>query len=244
MSAINTVAVYKAKRPPDKEYQFGYGKIEALVGLFQSVFIAFSSFYLLKEAAIHFFSPEKLSYHIGASIVMIFSIILTSVLLIFQNHVIKKTKSLAVTADMLHYKTDIIVNIGVIISFFISTSFNFFVLDALMGACIAFYIFFASFEVIKSSTNVLIDKKLSSQFLKEIQKIVLEHNEVLGIHDIKSRSGGYKKFIQFHLELKPSLTLEEAHAISDEVEELILNKFSDSEVLIHLDPFGYDKKNL
>ena len=74
--------------------------------------------------------------------------------------------------------------------------------------------------------------------MSEIRAIAQEHSGVLGIHDLKTRSSGQSMFIQMHLDLDGSLTLEKAHHIAQQVAMEIYEKFPSSEVIIHQDPIG------
>lgn len=113
-SFVNLLAVRHALSPADREHRFGHGKAEALAGLGQAAFIAGSAAFLLLEAARRFVNPVPLeSYGIGIA-VMVFSIAATLLLLAFQRHVIRKTGSVAISADSLHYRTDLLVNGSVI----------------------------------------------------------------------------------------------------------------------------------
>ena len=84
------------------------------------------------------------------------------------------------------------------------------------------------------------DKEFSKEDRQRIIEIVLKHSLVNNIHDLRTRKSGSKNFIQFHLELPANISLLTAHEISDEVEELLLYNFPDSEIIIHQDPEGID----
>ena len=115
-SLINLFAVRHAITPADKEHRFGHGKAEALSGLAQAAFIAGSAGFLLLESGRRLIDPVPLeSYGLGL-VIMTFSIILTLALMSFQRYVILKTDSTAIKADALHYRTDFLVNVSVIIA--------------------------------------------------------------------------------------------------------------------------------
>jgi ferrous-iron efflux pump FieF len=234
-SIINLVAVRHALTPADKEHRFGHGKAEALAGLSQSLFIAGSAGFLLFEAAERIINPVAVeSVQLGI-VVMVISIVATLGLLSFQQHVIRKTKSTAIRADALHYRTDLLVNGSVIIAL-ILVSLGWPGFDGVFAAVIGAYILYSAREIIITSYDHLMDRELPDEDRDSIKALVLEHPSVRGMHDLRSRHSGTMTFIQLHLELDDDLSLMAAHKISDEVEARILSVFPGSEIIIHIDP--------
>ncbi|MDC3263987.1 cation diffusion facilitator family transporter [Porticoccaceae bacterium] len=234
-SIINLVAVRHALTPADKEHRFGHGKAEALAGLSQSLFIAGSAGFLLFEAAERIINPVAVeSVQLGI-VVMVISIVATLGLLSFQQHVIRKTKSTAIRADALHYRTDLLVNGSVIIAL-ILVSLGWPGFDGVFAAVIGAYILYSAREIIITSYDHLMDRELPDEDRDSIKALVLAHPSVRGMHDLRSRHSGTMTFIQLHLELDDDLSLMAAHKISDEVEARILSVFPGSEIIIHIDP--------
>lgn len=237
-SLFNIIIIRQALKPADNEHRFGHGKLEAIAGLAQSAFISGSAIWLLVEVANQLVEPIKLNHSFAGNVVMIISVILTTVLVLFQRYVVKKTKSVAIKADSVHYEGDLFSNIAVLISFNLASIYHFERLDVIVGGAIAIYILINAFMIAKKSLDILMDHELPEKDREKIVKIVLSHDNVLGFHDLRTRTTGRQDFVQLHLDLEPSLTLEEAHRISDSVESSIINAFPNAEVLIHQDPFG------
>jgi ferrous-iron efflux pump FieF len=234
-SLINLIAVRHALTPADKEHRFGHGKAEALAGLSQAMFIAGSAGFLLLEAGRRIISPIAIEAAGMGMLVMIFSVVMTLVLLAFQNYVIRKTNSTAIRADALHYRTDLLVNGSVILALWLSVE-GWAGFDGLFGCAIAAYILYSAWEIIKVSYDQLMDRELPDDQRADITTLVLEHKNVRGMHDLRSRHAGTVTFIQFHLELDDDLSLLQAHRVSDEVELRLLEIFPGSEIIIHIDP--------
>ncbi|MDX8381993.1 MAG: cation diffusion facilitator family transporter [Ghiorsea sp.] len=236
-SLITLFAVHHALQPADREHRFGHGKAEALAGLGQSMFIAGSAVFLLLEAINRLVHPKALDVIDVGVAVMLLSIVLTLLLIVFQNHVVKQTGSTAIKADSVHYKTDLLVNVGVIIAL-VLTSQGWIGFDPLFAIGIAVYILYSAWEIASTSIHELMDSELSDEERADIKSIVLKHKDVKGLHDLRTRKSGTTYFIQFHLELDPQLNLYQAHEISDEVEAQLYVKWTDSEIIIHEDPHG------
>lgn len=236
IASISTmIAVHHAIRPADSEHRFGHGKIEALSALAQSGVIALSVLFVLYEALERLFHPSPLHDPWVGIWTMLFSIGLLSALLVFQNRVIFKTKSIAITADAMHYKADLFLNLGVLISLFLSYFISLDWIDALVGAAIALYILYPSWEISKKAFDILVDRELPDATRQQILDCVSSHPEVFGCHNLKTCSFGNGEFIQIDLEMDGTLLLSEVHRISLEVEKNLLHLFPHAQIVIHQD---------
>ncbi|HLD95170.1 MAG TPA: cation diffusion facilitator family transporter [Alphaproteobacteria bacterium] len=239
-SIVNFVVVRQALKPADENHRFGHGKAEALAGLAQSMFITGSAFWLLIEVINRLTVPHAMVFNPFGNWVMIGATFLTLMLVLYQRYVIKKTNSLVIKADCLHYKTDILTNLGVLLSLNLSTRFQIARLDAFIGGAIALYILWTSYEIIKSSLSVLMDEELPDAPRNEIEAIVSSHEGVMGFHDLRTRSAGQYLFIQLHLDIDATLTLKRAHKIAQEVEDSLKEHFPEAQVIIHQDPYPHE----
>lgn len=235
-SILNFFVVRQALKPADKEHRFGHGKAEAIGGLAQATFIAGSAVWLCIEVIHRLIAPHPLQSAVVGSVIMVIASVLTLALILFQRYVVRETNSLAIKADSLHYQTDLLTNIAVLISLNISYIFGWAWLDAIAGAVIAVYILITSYEIGMQSLNVLMDRELSDETREKIIQIAISHAQVLGVHELRTRSAGQLEFIQMHLDLNKDLSLFTAHQIADEVELAIRAAFPHSEVIIHQDP--------
>src|SRR5271167_2492952 len=124
-SLVNLVAVRHAMSPADREHRFGHGKAEPLAVLGQSAFITGSAMLLLAEAVRRLIWPVPIENPPAGIAVMVFSIIVTIGLVSYQRYVVRRTGSIAVTADELHYRSDVVLNIGVIFALVLGSIFDF-----------------------------------------------------------------------------------------------------------------------
>jgi ferrous-iron efflux pump FieF len=234
-SLINLLAVRHALTPADREHRFGHGKAEALAGLGQAAFIAGSAGFLLLESARRFANPVALdTYGLGVA-VMVFSMAATLGLLWYQRRVIRQTGSTAISADALHYRTDLLVNGSVIVALWLSVK-GWPGFDPLFAVAIALYILYSAWEIVTQASDHLMDRELPDEEREQIKAIARSHPEVRGMHDLRSRRSGIDTFIQMHLELDDELRLLRAHTISDEVEQRLQQAYPTAEIIIHIDP--------
>lgn len=237
-SVVTLVAVSHALVPADREHRFGHGKAEAIAALGQSAFIAGSALFLFFESGNRLLRPQTVEYGHLAISVMAISILLTLGLVSFQNYVVARTKSVAIGADSAHYKADLLVNVGIISSLILTTQLGIPIADPLIAIGVAVYILYTARKIAITALDALMDRELSEYDRQRITTIVRTHAEVRGLHDLRTRMAGTQPFIQLHLELPGAMTLDDAHIISDQVEEQLLKEFPGAEVIIHQDPEG------
>jgi ferrous-iron efflux pump FieF len=237
-SLVNLIAIRQAIQPPDKEHRFGHGKAEPLAGLAQAGFVVGSAGFLLVHAGERLVRPAPISNTEVGYAVMVVSIVLTLGLVLYQRFVVRRTGSVAISADSLHYSVDLLTNMTVIGGLVLSTQFGWLWADPLIAMAIGVFILHSAWQILKQSLNLLMDRELPDEDRERIRRIARAHPEVIDIHDLRTRSSGTHLFIQFHLELDGNMTLLEAHTISDQVMRELERAFPDAEVLIHEDPHG------
>lgn len=235
-SIINMIAVYHALKPADAEHRFGHGKAESLAALGQALFIGASSLWLLYEAKDRFLMNEPIESTQTGLVVMIIAIVITLFLVAYQRHVVKKTKSSAIQADMLHYKSDLLINTAVIISLICADFFHVELIDPIFGLLIGLYILWTAWQITSHAFNVLMDRELDDEERKKILSIIHNHPEVLGVKDLRTRSSGLHQFFQLRLIMKSTLSLQKADLVADEVEEEVIKAYPKSQVMIRIVP--------
>jgi len=240
-SLINLFAVRTALVPPDREHRFGHGKAEPLAAMGQSAFIAGSAAFLLVEAGNRLFNPTTVQNSVFGIAVMAVSIVATISLVTFQRYVVRRTRSVAIKADSLHYFSDLLVNCAVIVALILWRQFGWTFVDPLFAGAIGIYILFTAWQIAQGAFDLLMDRELPDAARRRIRDIALANKAVRDLHDLRTRSSGQSTFIQFHLELDGDMPLSRAHQVSDEVEAAILVAFPGAEVIIHQDPEGLEE---
>jgi len=240
-SLLNLFAVRQALKPPSRKFRFGHGKAEAIASLGQALFISGSAVYLLIEAGKRLVDPQPLPHGAVAIGVMIVAIVLTVGLVAFQRFVVRRTASLAVRGDSVHYTSDVLVNLGVIIAVLAVQATGQLWIDSAVGGVIALFILWSARTIARDAILMLMDREMSEADRRRIRQIALAHPEVGALHDMRTRMSGPTAFIQMHLEMDGDMTLRQAHHIADEVEADIMKVFPNAEVLVHEDPEGEEE---
>jgi ferrous-iron efflux pump FieF len=241
VSIMNLVAVHYSLQPADQEHRFGHNKIEDIAVFLQSGFFAASGVFLIYASLVNFFNGDVATRSGEGIEILFFSLIVTVVIVTTQRYVMKFTKSNVIAADSMHYFVDLISNICAIIGIFIVTYWHLNIFDNITAILIAFYIIFNAIKMFKDAFNNLMDHEMSKENRKIIIDIIANNKKVLGFHDLKTRNAGIKSFIQIHLELDKNMTINQAHTIAIEIENEIVKKFPNAEVIIHQDPEGVEE---
>ncbi|NUW68758.1 CDF family cation-efflux transporter FieF [Vibrio coralliilyticus] len=236
-SLVNLFVVRYSLQPADREHTFGHGKAESLAALAQAMFISGSAVFLILNGIERFFRPHELQSPEYGVYVSMFAIVVTFVLVQFQKHVVRKTGSQAIAADSLHYQSDLYMNAAIMLALGLSW-FGVTQADAVFAVGIGLYILYSAVQMVREAIQTLLDRKLPDEELEAIKVCCLSVDGVLGVHQLRTRMSGPTRFIQLHLELEDQIPLIEAHRISDQVENQLLELFPHADVLIHQDPYS------
>jgi ferrous-iron efflux pump FieF len=140
---------------------------------------------------------------------------------------------LAISADSIHYRGDILVNLAVIAALLSSRWFDNTFIDPLFGATIAIYIVYSAWQIVSGALDMLMDRELPPEDRQRIRELVLAHSDVMDVHDLRMRRSGQTVFIQVHLELNSKTQLMQSHTIADAVEAELRAAFDGAEVIFH-----------
>lgn len=238
------IGVRYAQQPPDREHRFGHGKAEALAALLQAVFLAGAAVALVGEAIRRLVSPRPLTeLEIGLAMVAI-SLAAVSALVCFQGYVVRRTESHAIAADRTHYSSDILVNLGVLAALGVTKLTGFDAADPLFGAAIALYMLWNASRIARNAAAVLLDRELPDEDRQRIKEVALAQTGARGLHDLRTRDAGDRRFAEFHLEVDGELTVEQAHRIADAVEQAVGAALPGAKVIVHQEPAGIHDERL
>src|SRR5206468_2187770 len=237
-SLIVLLAVRIAAQPADHEHRFGHGKAEALAALVQVILISFSAMFIAFRATqrlINGAQTEAAELGIGVSIV---AMVLTIALINYQRHVVKRTGSLAIGTDRLHYSSDLMLNGSVILALALDQLAGLPGADAVFGLLIALWLLWGAWSASSHVLNQLMDREWPDELRERFLAAAKEYPELAGLHDFRTRTSGTHHFAQFHVWVPAEWTVQEAHDRLDAIEEELQRRFPNTEILIHVDPEG------
>jgi ferrous-iron efflux pump FieF len=237
-SLIVLLAVRIAAQPADYEHRFGHGKAEALAALVQVILISFSAMFIAFRSVQRLLSGAQTAeaeLGIGVSVI---ALILTLGLITYQRHVVKRTGSLAIGTDRLHYSSDLLLNGSVIVALALDQLLGLTGADAIFGLLIAAWLLWGAWSSSSHALNQLMDREWPNEQREEFLAATKEYPELAGLHDFRTRTSGTHNFVQFHVWVPAEWTVQQAHDRLDAVEEALQTRFPNTEILIHVDPEG------
>lgn len=239
IASLATLAgVWVAAQPSDDNHRFGHGKAEALAAMFQVVVISLSALGIAARAVEQFVAggrTQAAGEGIGVSVIAIAA---TLALLGWQRHVIRRTGSLAIRTDHLHYQSDLLLNLAVIAALALDQYGGIDGADPLLGLGIAAWLGWNAWGASQQAVEQLMDREWPEDKKERFLEVVARHPELRGVHDMRTRTAGNRDFVQFHVWVDGNMTVRHAHRVMDEIEAKLLVEFPDVEILIHPDPEG------
>ena len=231
--------VWVAAQPDDENHRFGHGKAEALAAMFQVVLISISALSLAFRAVGQWIAGARPEGAEGGIVVSVIAMVATVALLAWQRYVIRKTKSLAISTDHVHYQSDILLNLAVIAALALDQYAGIAGADPFFGLAIAAWLGWGAWGASQQAIEQLMDHEWPEERRTAFLEAVARHPEIKGLHDLRTRTSGDRDFVQFHLAVNGDMTVRQAHVVMDEVEAILKKEFPGVEILIHPDPEGH-----
>jgi ferrous-iron efflux pump FieF len=238
-SLATLVGVWVAAQPADESHRFGHGKAEALAAMVQVILIVLSAGAIAFRAALRLAEGGRTAAAAEGIAVSALAILATFALLAWQRYVIRRTGSVAIRADNVHYKSDLLLNLAVIAALAIDQYLGFAKADPLFGLGIAGWLLWGAWRASTEAVEQLMDREWPEEKRLRFVECAARHPELSRLHDLRTRTSGDRDFAQFHVDLPAGMTVGAAHAVIERVEQALRREFPDLELLIHIDPEGH-----
>jgi len=237
MSGVNFMAIRHAELPADERHPYGHGKFETLATVFQALVISASGVWICIEAVRRLEGGRVVEKPLGGIAVMVVSLAASWLLTRYLRRVARATDSSALHADALHFAMDVYTNLALLIGLVALFWFELPWLDPLMSLLVAIYILKEAVSLLRYGLRDMLDERLPDSVRAEIEQLIDTHRgEMFGYHHLRTRRAGSQKLIDFHLTVCKHLSVDEAHRITDYLEEQIAERVAGSDVTIHIEP--------
>lgn len=231
------VAIQVAARPADANHPYGHHKAEFFSAVFEGVMIIIAAMLIMNEAVKGFMAPRVLDAPLQGLLVNGVASVINAVwcyILISQG---RRHRSPALVADGKHLLSDVISSVGVTFGVGLAILTGWQKLDPALAGLVALNILWSGWQVIKESVSGLLDEAVSEDMLKVIRDTIsVNATGAIEVHDLRTRHAGKATFIDFHMVVAGSTTVDEAHAICDRIESALKQKFPDGMITIHVEP--------
>lgn len=242
-SFIALFAVKKSSRPADKDHPYGHEKYENVSGVIEALLIFGAAVYIIYEAVSRLIHPRAIEMPAVGLLVMFVSCAVNFFISEKLFYAAEKTGSVALEADGWHLRTDVYTSFGVMLALLAITAAEFFFpgadiyrLDSAAALIVAAMILKAAYSMTAKSARDLFDKSLSDEEVALVEDIIRADKNISGYHDLKTRKAGNKRFIEFHILVKPAMSVYESHEITRKFDYQISERLSNAHVIIHVEP--------
>lgn len=238
-SNVATLFGFKlSNKHPDSDHPYGHGRMEYVSGLIVSFLILLMGIESIKEAFNKILHPELINFSFLAIIILIFSILVKLYMSYLNNKAGKMISSDTLLAAGQDSRNDAIMTLSTVISllFFRLFKIN---LDAYIGFIVSIFVLKSGIEIFKNVLSTILGKAPDKELIKEIEKDVLAHKEIHGIHDLMLHDyGPSQQFLTFHAEVNCHDDVVKIHDLIDNIEGELLKKYNIL-TTIHMDPVDY-----
>ena len=240
VASLATLAgVWIAAQPADEDHRFGHGKAEAIAAMVQVVLISISAFGLTLRAVQQWLGGGRTAAAEEGIAVSLVAIAATVALLAYQRFVIRRTGSVAIGADHVHYQSDLLLNLAVIAALSLDQYAGVAGADPVFALAIAAWLAWGAWGASRAAIEQLMDREWPEEKRQRFVEIAARHPELAHLHDLRTRTSGNRDFVQFHVDLPGSMTVADSHTVIDRVERDLCRQFPGLELLIHIDPVGH-----
>jgi cation diffusion facilitator family transporter len=234
---VALIAVSLAQKPADAALPYGYHKAEYFSAVIVGVMIIVAAILIFREAYFGFIDPHLPEAPMQGLLISGVATVLNVVwALVLLRHG-RRVRSPALIADGKHLLTDVISTGGVLIGVTLVVVTGWAVLDPILAGLVALNILWSGWGVVKESIGGLMDVATPPETLKRIREIIASNADgAIEAHDIRTRQAGRMTFIDFHLVVAGSMTVEQAHTICDHIEVKLKEEVEDALITIHVEP--------
>ena len=240
-SVVTLMGFRLAGREADEEHPFGHGRIEYLAGLAVSALILLVGVELAKSSLIKIFRPEPVDFSVLSAVILAVSVGVKLWMFWFNRGLSRAIQSAALSATAADSLSDAVATTTLLLGLLAGHFLNL-PLDGWLGLAVALFILRAGWGAAKDTIDPLLGRPMDPELAADIDRIVLSHNYILGIHDLVYHDyGPGRAMMSFHAEVPAGADLLEVHDVIDHIERELKAKHH-IETSIHMDPVVRDKR--
>ena len=238
---VTMVGFHLAGQEADEEHPFGHGRMEYLAGLIVALAILLVGFELFKSSVSKIFHPEAVVFSWVSSLILLGAVAIKLWLYGFYKQVGKCIDSAALRASAADSLSDAVATGVVLVSAVVGAWFDLRI-DGYVGVLVAAFIFRAGWQAAKETLDPLLGRPMDPELAKDIDRLVLDHPYILGIHDLVYHDyGPGRAMMSFHAEVPADGDLLAIHDVIDHIERELKQR-NQIETVIHMDPIVRDEK--
>ncbi|MBD8892108.1 cation diffusion facilitator family transporter [Roseibium litorale] len=236
-SIAAVIAIWFASRPADSNHPYGHDKAEYFAAVLVGVMIVLAAGTIFHSAWIGYNTPQDVDYSpLGLGINALAAVINAIWALVLIRYG-KRSRSPALEADGRHLMTDVVTSLGVLAGVVLVVFTGWQKLDPILAGLVGLNVLWTGWDVMKGSISGLMDEAASPDTLDKIRQVIAAEGEgALEAHDLRTRLAGKLTFIDFHLVVDGSMSVESAHDICDRIEQAVGKAVPGARLTIHVEP--------
>jgi cation diffusion facilitator family transporter len=245
-SIIALVSVRAAAKPADPSHRYGHEKVENISGVVEGLLIFAAAIVIVFEAVNKLIHGVHLDHvELGIAVMLVSAVTNLAVSRGYLYPVARRTESAALEADAAHLLTDVYTSAGIAGGLVLVKVTGYESFDPILAICVAVLIMWTAWGLVSHSTRILLDEALPDEELELVRATVAEHRGelILGYHKLRTRRAGSKRHIDLHITVPDQMTVGEAHAAAQHIEDDIAELLPSTEVLVHIEPSGHDRED-
>jgi ferrous-iron efflux pump FieF len=237
VSGVNHATIKISEKSRNKRYTYGFGKTQWFAAIFEWIIVLSSGIFLLVSGIQSLLNHHTPEIDIPIILAMVIASIGTGLIVWNFKMILRSHNSLIVRSDMLHYTSDLFMNVGILSALCLNIFFSsLWWIDAVLGIIIGLWILVSSSKIIWSGVSMLLDRSLPEEEVQKIESLFQNHPSLEWYHFLKTRMSGDDVFIESHIVFREKdISLKEAHTISDQIENQLMNIFPSATITLHLD---------
>ncbi len=238
-SVVSLTGIKLSGKPADNDHPFGHGRMEYISALIVSFVIILMGFELAKSSLSKIVTPDEIIFSPVSVIILIVAIFCKVWLYLLNKKIGEKISSSPIIATAKDSLSDSLSTFAVLVSLLIAKLFDVNI-DGWAGLLVSLFILYTGIETVKDSLSPLLGNPPDSELVAEIEKTVLAHSTVIGIHDLIIHNYGPARFMMsLHAEVPSGGNILEMHDEIDLIEKELCEKFK-CVAVIHMDPIETD----
>lgn len=236
MAAITWATIRYAALPPDPSHPYGHGKAEFLSSAFQMLVILGSGVFILWASIQRFMHPEQIQWGWGA-MAMGYTVVSNTLVALYLQRLGKKIGSQALLSEATHLKGDTLASAGVLVGVLLVGITKYPPLDAIVAVVFTLATMAIALGQLKHVLHPLMDGALPASEVKELERLLKEHPEARGYHNLRTRLVGAVRYVDLHVMLDDNLPFVRAHELAEEIEDEVRAVLGGAVVNIHYEPY-------
>lgn len=241
-TGVVLVALRVAQQPPDDEHPYGHSRAEALAGSYVALLMTVSAMFVAHEAWRQL-SVEQTVPHVWTLWLAGVNVVIKEALYRYKSAVGRRTKSSALLANAWDHRSDALCSLAVLCGLslvvFLGPAWS--AADEIASLVVAAFIVVTGLHLIRQSANELMDLQADDEFVREIRSVAAAVPQVKEVEKLRVRKSGLEYFVDIHVNVDPTLSVEVGHRIGHQVKDTLRQKLPMlRDVLVHLEPYHAD----